>query len=94
MNSVELKKIIEAALMALNSPLSVTDMISMFEEDPDKPDRRSVRKALDELQQDYADRGVELKEVASGFRFQVRPEASTIGCRSSHLATAGTGSSV
>ena len=74
MNQVEIKKIIEAALLALSSPLSVADLVSMFEEDPDKPDRRAVRKALDELQEDYAERGVELKEVASGFRFQVRPE--------------------
>ena len=64
----------EAALFALNEPLSVADLLSMFEEDPDKPDRRAVRKALDELRQDYAERGVELKEVASGFRFQVRSE--------------------
>ena len=74
MNPVELKKIIEAALFALNEPLGVADLLSMFGEDPDKPDRRTVRKALDELRQDYAERGVELKEVASGFRFQVRSE--------------------
>ncbi len=74
MNPVEIKKTVEAALLALNSPLSVADLASMFEDDPDKPDRRAVRKALDELRQDYAERGVELKEVASGFRIQVRPE--------------------
>ena len=74
MTQVDIKKIIEAALLALNSPLSVADLVSMFGEEPDKPGRRAVRKALDELQQDYAGRGVELKEVASGFRFQVRPE--------------------
>ena len=74
MNPVEIKKTVEAALLALDSPLTVADLASMFEDDPDKPDRRAVRKALDELRQDYAERGVELKEVASGFRIQVRPE--------------------
>ena len=74
MNRLELKKIIEAALLALNTPLSVADLVSMFEQEPDKPDRRAVRKALEELQKDYAGHGVELKEVATGFRFQVRRE--------------------
>lgn len=74
MNPVDLKRIIEAALLALDAPLSTNDLMSMFEDGPDKPDRRAVRKALGELQEDCAGRGVELKEVASGFRFQVRPE--------------------
>ena len=74
MNHAELKKIVEAALLALNEPLSVTELMSMFEDDPDKPNRQAIRKALHELREEYADRGVELKEVASGFRFQVRSE--------------------
>ena len=69
MNNTELKKIVEAALMVLAQPLSVSDLLSMFEEDLDKPDRNEVRKALNELREDYAERGIELKEVASGFRF-------------------------
>ena len=74
MNHAELKKIVEAALLALDGPLSVTELLSMFEDDPDQPNRQAIRKALHELAEDYADRGVELKEVASGFRFQVRSE--------------------
>lgn len=74
MNHAELKKVVEAALLALDGPLSVTELLSMFEDDMDKPNRQAIRKALHELGEDYADRGVELKEVASGFRFQVRPE--------------------
>ena len=74
MNDAELKKIVEAALLALDGPLSLTELLSMFEDDQDKPNRQAIRKALHELQEDYAERGVELKEVASGFRFQVRPE--------------------
>ena len=74
MNHAQLKKVVEAALLALDGPLSVAELLSMFEDDPDKPNRQAVRKALHELMEDYADRGVELKEVASGFRFQVRSE--------------------
>ena len=74
MNHAELKKIVEAALLALDGPLSVAELLSMFEDDPDKPNRQAIRKALHELAEDYAERGVELKEVASGFRFQVRSE--------------------
>ena len=70
----ELKKIVEAALLTISAPLSVTELLAMFEDDPYKPERKAVRKTLDELQEDYAGRGVELKQVASGFRFQVRPE--------------------
>ena len=74
MNNTDLKKIVEAALMVLAQPLSVSDLLSMFEEDLDKPDRNEVRKALNELREDYAERGIELKEVASGFRFQARSD--------------------
>ena len=77
MTSAELKNIVEAALLALHSPLSVSELLAMFEDGPDKPDRRAIRKALDELQQDCAGRGVELKEVAGGFRFQVRTELAS-----------------
>ena len=74
MNHAELKKIVEAALMAAAEPLSVSNLLSMFEDDLEKPDRNKIRKALNELREDYAERGVELKEVASGFRFQVRSD--------------------
>ena len=74
MNHAELKKLVEAALMVLAQPLSISDLLTMFEDDLEKPDRNEVRKALNELRQDYAERGVELKEVASGFRFQARSD--------------------
>ena len=74
MTSAELKNIVEGALLALHSPLSVSELLAMFEDGPDKPDRSAIRKALDELQRDCAGRGVELKEVAGGFRYQVRTE--------------------
>ena len=74
MNHAELKRLVEAALMVVPQPLSISDLLSMFEEDLEKPDRNEIRKALNELQEDYAERGVELKEVASGFRFQARSD--------------------
>lgn len=68
------KKIIEAALMVAGRPLTINQMLDLFEKDVDQPERSDVRAALTELQGDFADRGVELKEVASGFRFQVRSD--------------------
>ncbi|NNE37366.1 MAG: SMC-Scp complex subunit ScpB, partial [Gammaproteobacteria bacterium] len=46
----------------------------IFEADDEPPGKDDIRAALSQLIDDYADRGIELKEVASGFRFQVRAE--------------------
>jgi len=67
-----LKNILEAALMAADTPLAIGQLQALFEEDADKPDKTAIRQALEELAGDYGHRGVELQEVASGFRFQVR----------------------
>lgn len=72
MNPQQLKNIIEAALLAAGEPLSIERLLSVFGENP--PDRAEMRAALDDLAQDYAGRGVELIEVGSGFRLQVRQE--------------------
>lgn len=72
MNPQQLKNIIEAALLAAGEPLSIERLLSIFGENP--PDRAEMRAALDDLAQDYAGRGVELIEVGSGFRLQVRQE--------------------
>ncbi len=69
----ELKNIVEAALLAATEPLSLGRLGKLFtteEETPPSPEQ--LRAALQQLQQEYAARGIELKEVASGFRFQVR----------------------
>jgi segregation and condensation protein B len=66
-----LKKIIEGALLAANRPLSVEQLERLFEGDG-RPDRPAIRAALGQLSEDCDDRGYELREVASGFRFQVR----------------------
>jgi segregation and condensation protein B len=66
-----LKMILEAALLAAAEPLSVERLLALFEEGQ-RPAREAVRAALQELARDYEGRGVELVEVASGFRVQVR----------------------
>ncbi len=66
-----LKRIIEAALLASGNPLSPTQLLALFA-DEEQPSHDDVARALACLQDDSADRGVELVEVASGFRYQVR----------------------
>jgi segregation and condensation protein B len=73
MNKENIKRIIEAALFAAGKPLSLESLAGLFEES-ERPARTDLRKALAELASDYADRGVELVEVASGWRFQSRQD--------------------
>jgi len=54
--------------------MSLNRFVSLFEKDPVQPERADIRAALEQLREDYDGRGVELKEVASGYRFQVRNE--------------------
>lgn len=68
-----LKTVIEAALLAAAEPLSIERLLTLFEQQQ-RPERAAVRAALAALEQDYQGRGVELVEVASGFRFQVPEE--------------------
>lgn len=69
----QLKSIIEAALLAASQPLSVAQLGELFVEE-DEVDRAQIAMALEALAEDCANRGVELKEVASGFRYQVRQD--------------------
>lgn len=67
-----LKQIVEGAILAADRPLSIDQMISLFEKD--QPARAEVREVLKEIEVDCEGRGFELKKVASGYRFQVRQE--------------------
>jgi segregation and condensation protein B len=67
------RRIVEAALLAAAQPLSLAQLGSLFPEDQPPP-ADSIEKALESLREESASRGVELVEVASGFRFQVRDE--------------------
>jgi segregation and condensation protein B len=71
METEQLKKVIEAILLAAGRPLTLDQLLAMFEEQ-EKPERQQVRDAVAALQQDYADRGIDLIEVGSGYRIQVR----------------------
>ena len=67
------KPILEAALLAAGQPLSLSQLAALFE-DREPVSREDLRRALAELAEDCTGRGVELVEVASGYRFQVRRE--------------------
>ncbi|GLQ51412.1 SMC-Scp complex subunit ScpB [Dyella flava] len=69
----QLKAIIEAALLAASQPLSVAQLGELFIEE-DEVDRAQIAMALEMLADDSQGRGVELKEVGSGFRYQVRQD--------------------
>jgi len=70
---IELRNIIEGALLAAGRPLNLEELSALFPDD-ERPGRDDMRKALDGLKQEFEGRGIELKEVASGFRIQVRKE--------------------
>ncbi len=72
MDKNEIKHVIEAAMLAAGRPLALDQLRGLFgAEQP--PERAELRAALDELQADYAGRGIMVNEVASGFRIEVRP---------------------
>jgi len=75
MNEKKLKPILEALIMASSKPMSLDFMQSVFD-DKDVPDKKTLRKALKLLGADYDKSSVELKEVSTGFRFQVRKDYS------------------
>ena len=68
-----IKRIVEAALLAAAQPLTVAQLSGLFPEDEPVPPG-SLEQALNALGEEASQRGVELVEVASGFRFQVRAE--------------------
>jgi segregation and condensation protein B len=73
MSDSYLRNVIEAALLAAGTPLPLAELARLFEEHA-RPDSAQLRAALDALGAEYACRGIELKETASGFSIQVRRE--------------------
>ncbi len=71
----KLKNIIEAALMAVAKPMTVEQLMQLFAEE-ERPSTNAVKEAITALQADSTERGVELKEVASGYRYQAKQEYS------------------
>jgi segregation and condensation protein B len=68
-----IKRIVEAALMAAPQPLTLAQLNALFPEEQPAP-ADSIEQAIQALRIDCETRGVELVEVASGFRFQVKTE--------------------
>ena len=66
----QLKRILEGALLAAGEPLSIERLGMLFAEN-ERPTQPNIRSALKEMVDEYQGRGFELKEVASGWRFQV-----------------------
>ena len=70
-----LRNVIEAALLAAGRPLTLAELGQLFDE-PARPDEAALGAALEQLGVEYAERGIELKQTASGWRVQVRREFS------------------
>jgi segregation and condensation protein B len=72
MDDTEIKHIVEAALLAAGRPLPIERLQELFAVKGGGPDRTALKRVLDALAEDYQGRGIELKEVANGYRIQVR----------------------
>jgi segregation and condensation protein B len=71
MNTVDAKRVLETALICSHQPIQIRDLRVLFS---DALGADTIRTLLEELQLDWAQRGVELVQVASGWRFQSRPD--------------------
>ena len=71
MSEARIKHIVEAVLLASGKPLTLEQLLGVFG-DGEKPERDQLRQAIATLQDDYAERGIELVQVASGYRMQVK----------------------
>lgn len=72
MKPEQLKQIIEASIFAAEEPLSIAQLQKLFAEGEEAVASSEIRQAIKSLQDDFQHHGVELVEVASGFRFQAR----------------------
>lgn len=68
-NEDQLPQIIEAILFSAGKPLTEAQLLNLFSEE-ERPSLSQIRQAIFKLQEDYADRGVELVALASGYQFQ------------------------
>ena len=70
----KLNEILEALLLSASRPINIDEMVKVFD-DP-KPSKDDIRSALNQLDEDCIKRGIELKQVASGYRLQVKQHLS------------------
>ena len=72
-SELKLKQIVEAALLAAGGPMTLDLLQEIFLED-ERPDKPALRAVIQELQDEYQERSIELVEVAGGYRINVRAE--------------------
>jgi segregation and condensation protein B len=72
MDETEIKHVVEAALLAAGRPLTLERLQEIFAAKGGGPDRATLKRILEALAADYQGRGIELKEVATGYRVQVK----------------------
>jgi len=76
MDENEIKHVIEAALLAAGRPLTIDRLSELFSAKSSTVDRPTLKRVLDTLSTDYQGRGIELAEVSSGYRIQVKRSIS------------------
>ncbi|GGB95364.1 hypothetical protein GCM10007205_00720 [Oxalicibacterium flavum] len=77
MNTAEAKKVLETALLCAHEPLSINDIKKLYVETGEEEEvigAEAIRQMLDELKEDWADKGIEVVSLSTGWRFQSRPE--------------------
>jgi len=72
----QVKNIIEACLLVAGKAMSLRQLDELFEGDENRPDKETIKTCIEQLQTDYEGRGIELVQVASGYRLQSRAELS------------------
>lgn len=70
---IKLKNVVEAALLAAGRPLGLDALLALFP-DHEQPERSAVREAIESLEAEYAERGIQVRQVGSGWRIEVRSD--------------------
>jgi segregation and condensation protein B len=76
MENQTLKSICEAAILAAGEPVSIERLLNLFSSE-EQPTKSNLKKILLELSEDYQDRGIQLKQLASGYCFQTASALNT-----------------
>jgi len=75
MNTAEAKKVLETALLCAHEPLSINEMKKLYGDEHDGGvGADTIKQMLEELRLDWADKGIEVVSLSTGWRFQSRPE--------------------
>jgi segregation and condensation protein B len=77
MNTSEAKKVLETALLCAHEPLSINDLKKLYLENGEVDEEvgaDTIKSMLEELRSDWADKGIEVVSLSTGWRFQSRPE--------------------